>query len=222
MPRLPGVFVTGTDTGIGKTLVAAICVRVLDADYWKPLQTGLADEPGDTATIARLAHPCAVHPPAYALPAALSPEAAAAAAGLAIDPARLVLPTTPHPLVVEGAGGVLVPITPTLLMADLIRTLGLPALIVARSTLGTINHTLLTLAALRARAVPILGVVLNGPPNASNREAIERHGAVAVLAELPPLPTLAHETVAMVAKEWKARVLPLTRQGPYGPWTPTD
>ncbi len=215
---MTGLFVTGTDTGIGKTLVAAICVRLLDAEYWKPLQTGLADEPGDTATITRLANPRAVHPPTYALPAALSPEAAAAQAGVTIDPARLVLPSTPHPLVVEGAGGVLVPITPTLLMADLIRTLGLPALIVARSTLGTVNHTLLTLAALRARAIPILGVVLNGPPNPANRAAIEHHGDVAVLAELPPLTSIGPAEISDVAGKWsKARALPLTRQGPQVP-----
>lgn len=156
----------------------------------------------------------AVHPPAYALAAALSPEAAAVQAGLTIDSARLILPTTPHPLVVEGAGGVLVPITPTLLMADLIGSLGLPALIVARSTLGTVNHTLLTLAALRARAIPILGVVLNGPPNRSNRDAIERHGAVAVLTELSPLDRIDAASVAEIAGEWQqARALSGSPQG---------
>ena len=215
---MTGVFVTGTDTGIGKTLVAAICVRLLDAEYWKPLQTGLADDPGDTATITRLASPRAVHPPVYALPAALSPEAAALEAGVTIDPARLVLPATPHPLVVEGAGGVLVPITPTLLMADLIHSLGLPALIVARSTLGTVNHTLLTLAALHARAIPILGIVLNGPLNPANRDAIERHGDVAVLAELPPLDGIDPRKISQFANTWrKARALPSTHQGPQVP-----
>ncbi len=215
---MSGIFVTGTDTGIGKTLVAAICVRLLDAEYWKPFQTGLADDPGDTATITRLANPRAVHPPAYALAASLSPAAAAQAEGVQIDPTRLTLPTTDHPLVVEGAGGILVPITHDLLMIDLIHRLALPVVVVARSTLGTINHTLLTLAALRARTIPVLGIILNGPLNPSNRNAIEHHGDVAVLAELPPLEDVSPETIRDVAAKWrKARALPWTHQGPRVP-----
>ncbi len=207
-----GLFVTATDTGIGKTVVAAICVRVLDAAYWKPLQTGLADEPGDTATITRLANPRRVHQPVYALSASLSPAAAAQAEGIRIDPARLALPAADAPLVVEGAGGVLVPITQDFLMIDLIDRLGLPVVVVARSTLGTVNHTLLTLAALRARAIPILGVVLNGPLNPSNRNAIEHHGAAAVLAELAPLDSIDAAAISGVADKWRKARPSLTHQ----------
>ncbi len=215
---MSGIFVTGTDTGVGKTVVAAILVRLLDAEYWKPLQTGLADDPGDSATLARLANPRRIHPPAYALPASLSPAAAAELEGVRIDPTRLTLPVIDLPLVVEGAGGVLVPITQDLLMIDLIARLALPTVIVARTTLGTINHTLLTLAALRARTIPILGIIINGPPNPSNRAAIEHHGAVEMLAELNPLDRVDAATINEVADKWrKARALPLTQQEPRAP-----
>ena len=190
-PTRRGVFVTGTDTGIGKTVVSACLVRAWEAEYWKPCQTGLDGEPGDSDTVRHLSGCGAgrIHPPALALGAALSPEDAAAAEGIRFDAGSLVLPDAltsgDPPLVVEGAGGVLVPLDPRMLTVSLIERLGLPVVLVARSTLGTINHTLLSLEALRSRGIPIAGVVLNGPPSAGNRAAIERHGRVRVLAELP-------------------------------------
>jgi len=182
-----GVFVTGTDTSVGKTVVSACLVRAWDADYWKPLQTGLAVERADASTVAELAvrQHGRIHESVYALQAPLSPHAAAALEGVAIEFKRIRLPASARPLVVEGAGGVLVPIDGFRLMVDLIAELGLPALLVARSTLGTINHTLLSLEALRARDLTILGVVMVGEPNRGNREAIERLGRVPVIAELP-------------------------------------
>lgn len=185
----PGVFVTGTDTGVGKTVVAACLVRAWHAAYWKPVQTGLATEDGDdTATVVRLAGlpPARGHRPVHALQAPLSPHAAAAHEGVRIALDDFHLPAGPQPLVVEGAGGVLVPLNDDGdLMIDLIARLGLPVVLVARTTLGTINHTLLSLAALRARGIAVAGVILNGPPNPGNRDAIARFGAARVLAELP-------------------------------------
>ncbi|WP_188261169.1 dethiobiotin synthase [Azospirillum tabaci] len=196
-----GVFVTGTDTGVGKTLVSACLARAWSAAYWKPLQTGLKDEAGDTPTVAALAALPAerVHPPAYALAEPLSPHAAAELEGVAIDASALGLPDTDRPLVVEGAGGLLVPMTEDVFIVDLIARFGLPVVLVARSTLGTINHTLLSLEALRARGLAVAGVVLNGPPNPGNRAAIERFGKVRVLAEIPTLSRLDAETVAEAA-----------------------
>jgi malonyl-CoA O-methyltransferase len=188
---MKGVFVTGTDTGIGKTVVSACLVRAWQASYWKPVQSGIEDD--DTATVIRLAAlaPDRHAPPAYALRASLSPHAAAALEGIAIDLDRLAaVPALPTPLVVEGAGGVLVPLTDRQLMIDLMARLALPVVLVARSGLGTINHTLLSLMALRARGLAIAGVVMNGPPNPGNRAAIESHGAVRVIAELPPVEPL--------------------------------
>ena len=196
-----GVFVTGTDTGVGKTLVSACLVRAWGAAYWKPLQTGIADEPGDTPTVTELAGLSADrrHPPAYALQAPLAPLPAAELEGVSIDSNALSLPATDHPLVVEGAGGLMVPITEEVFIIDLIARLGLPVVLVARSTLGTINHTLLSLEALRARRIPVAGVVLNGPLNPGNRAAIERFGQVRVLAEIPTLPHLDATAVADAA-----------------------
>jgi malonyl-CoA O-methyltransferase len=197
-----GVFVTGTDTGVGKTVAAACLVRAWGADYWKPVQTGLAEEAGDSATVAELAGlpPDRIIPPCYALQAPLSPAAAAALEGVAIDLSAFAVPEGDAPLVVEGAGGVLVPLTADSLIIDLMVRLGLPVVVVARSTLGTINHTLLTLEALRWRVLPVAGVILNGPPNPANRAAIEHYGRVRVLAELPARPGLDAGTVAELAR----------------------
>lgn len=200
-----GVFVTGTDTGVGKTLAAACLARAWGAWYWKPVQTGLAEEAGDTATVAALAGSDRLIPPRHALAAPLSPLAAAELEGVTIALEDFTLPTR-TPLVVEGAGGALAPLTASALMVDLMVRLGLPAVVVARSTLGTINHTLLTLEALRARAVPVVGVILSGPPDAGNRAAIERFGRARVLAELPVLPRIDADAVARLAAD---RIPPL-------------
>lgn len=196
-----GVFVTGTDTGVGKTLVSAILARAWHADYWKPLQTGVADEPGDTPSVTRLADmaPARVHAPAVVLQAPLSPWAAAPLEGVRIDTDALTCPVTTAPLIVEGAGGLLVPIDDDLMMIDLIARLGLPVILVARSGLGTINHTLLSLRALKAAGIAIAGVVMNGPPSAGNRLAIERFGKVPLIADVPALDAVDPASVADVA-----------------------
>ncbi len=197
-----GVFVTGTDTGIGKTVVSACLVRRWSAEYWKPVQTGLDEDPGDTRTVAHLASAPAsrMHTPRYAFQAPLSPEAAAAAEGAAVALADLVLPEGRAPIVVEGAGGVLVPLGGGALMADLMVQLGLPVLLVARTTLGTINHTLLSLEVLRARGLTVWGVVMVGSDGAENAEAIARLGRVRVLARLAHLPELTPGGVATAAE----------------------
>jgi dethiobiotin synthetase/malonyl-CoA O-methyltransferase len=187
---MSGIFVTGTDTGVGKTLVATWLARNWNAVYWKPIQTGAAED-NDSASVARLAPEITIHPPAFELAAPLSPQEAAKRERRRIDLSALTLPEHgDRPLVVEGAGGVMVPINETAMMIDLIVRLDLPVLVVARSGLGTINHTLMTLEVLRRRRVPILGVVMNGQRNPANRQAIEHFGAVPVLAEIQPLPAV--------------------------------
>jgi dethiobiotin synthase len=205
--RARGFFVTGTDTNVGKTVVSACLAVAWNASYWKPVQTGLAEDPGDTATVAALAGLAAdrVLPPVYAFRAPLSPHAAAAAEHAAIDLDTIARPATSRVLIVEGAGGVLVPLNSSTLMIDLIDRLGLPTILVARSTLGTINHTLLSLEALRARRLAIAGVVMNGPPDAGNRSTIERYGRVRVIAELPRVEPLDAAAVRGLA----ARIPPL-------------
>ncbi|GAN68865.1 dethiobiotin synthase [Acetobacter orleanensis] len=203
-PARAGVFVTGTDTGVGKTLTSACLVHAWKAAYWKPLQSGLADEEGDTATVMKLSGclPEDCLSPAGAYQASLSPLAAAKAEGAEIDPARLSLPLEDpaRPMVVEGAGGLMVPATETLMMIDLAEGWGLPVVLVARSGLGTLNHTLLSLNALRARGLAVAGVVLSGPLNPENRKTIEEKGQVRILAELPQQDAVTADTVAALSR----------------------
>ncbi|HYW36022.1 MAG TPA: dethiobiotin synthase [Balneolaceae bacterium] len=183
------LFVTGTDTGIGKTVVSAMLTAGLNATYWKPVQSGLEGET-DTRAVKRLTELPASHfkPETYRLSEPLSPHASAQIDGVTIDMSDFKIPdySTNH-LIIEGAGGVLVPMNDDSMMIDLMAQLNIPALVVARSELGTLNHTFLTLEALRKRHIPILGVIMNGPKNESNRKAIENYGNIDVLAEIKPM-----------------------------------
>lgn len=201
-------FVTGTDTGIGKTVVSAWLTVQLGARYWKPVQAGLEGKT-DEDVVRRLAGlgDDRVVPSAYALPEPLSPHEAARRAGTRIDMARFKLPDGGGPLVVEGAGGLLVPLNEAALVIDLIAHLGLPVILVARTTLGTINHTLLSLEALRRRDLPVAGVVLNGPHVPHNRAAIETYGKVRVLAHIPPLAPLTGDALRAIPPEMDLRAL---------------
>jgi dethiobiotin synthase len=176
------VCITGTDTDVGKTLVASWLCLHTGATYFKPVQSGCQDGT-DSDTVKTLSG-VPIIPEVYTLQAPLSPHAAAMAEGASIDETLLTLPAT-MPLVVEGAGGVWVPLNATSVYLDVMARWQLPTIVVARTTLGTINHTCLTLEALRHRGIPVLGVILNGEPNDSNREAIEHYGNTTVLAEFP-------------------------------------
>jgi dethiobiotin synthetase len=183
-------FVTGTDTGIGKTVASALLCAALDAIYWKPIQTG-SREGTDRATAMRIAALPRERtvPEAYCFAPPVSPHLAARLAGGRIDLRRIQLPRLPagENLIAEGAGGVLVPVNGKQLMTDVMRRLRFPVLLVARSSLGTINHTLLSLAALRAAQLDIRGVIMAGKPNKENRRAIEHYGDVRVIGVIPPL-----------------------------------
>lgn len=190
------VFVTGTDTGIGKTVTSAWLCAHWQSDYWKPVQSGL-DEQTDSQWVAALSGATA-HPETHRLKAPLSPHQSAERDGIKIQLTDFALPAHAGRLVVEGAGGVLVPLNWRHTMVDLMQHLGLCALLVARSGLGTINHTCLSLQALKAAQVPVLGVVMVGDPNPANREAIEHFGEVPVLAELPQFTALSREALLQV------------------------
>ncbi|HEX4878261.1 MAG TPA: dethiobiotin synthase [Limnobacter sp.] len=190
---MKSVFVTGTDTGIGKTITSAWLCHHWQADYWKPVQSGLEDGT-DATTVASLSA-CRVHPEAYRLSAPLSPHQSAALDGVHIDLKQFVLPKADR-LVVEGAGGCMVPLNWEHTLLDLMRQLALPVLLVARSGLGTINHTCLSVQALRAAKVPVLGVIMVGVNNAPNRQAIEHFAKVPVLAELPHWRTVNSQALA--------------------------
>lgn len=212
---LRGVFITGTDTGVGKTVAAAALMHryrssTSDAGssrllrYWKPIQTGI-EQDDDTATVRRLGA-CReeeLFTDGIRLPHPVSPHLAARLKGLSIVlPAVAELVSTQPESdrwIVEGAGGVLAPINDSEFMADLMVRLRLPALVVARTTLGTINHTLLTLEALGLRSVKVAGVVLVGDANADNRAAIEAYGRVPVVGEVPRLAPLTAEALERCA-----------------------
>ena len=198
---LRGLFVTGTDTGVGKTVASAALVQrcrgLAAVRYWKPIQTGI-EQDDDTAEVGRLAA-CRADELLTAgvrLERPVSPHLAARLSGRPIDPEALLALVNGEDearrscWIVEGAGGVLVPITDGCSMVDLMVRLALPAVVVARTALGTINHTRLTLEALRRRRIVVAGVIMVGPPDADNREAIERYGEAVVLGELPLLDPL--------------------------------
>lgn len=191
---LRGLFITGTDTNVGKTVVAAALMHryrhLASLRYWKPIQTGI-EQDDDTAAVQRLGacRDGELFTRGVRLLRPLSPHLAAELSQTQISIAELgkciAGESGEYRWAVEGAGGVLVPINETESMMDLMVYLSLPVLVVARSTLGTINHTLLTLQALRSRALKVAGIVMVGERNRDNRDAIERYGAVAVLGELP-------------------------------------
>lgn len=197
------VVVTGTDTGIGKTVFAAGLTAALGAHYWKPVQAGLEPE-GDAQTVATLAALSAEHivPEAYRLTTPASPHLAARIDGVEIDLARLALPDIAGPLVVEGAGGVLVPLSETVLYADMFARWRMPVILCARTGLGTINHSLLSIEALRARDVPLLGIVFIGDAHEENERIVPVLGKVASLGRLPTLDPLTPDTLGAAMQDY--------------------
>jgi dethiobiotin synthetase len=191
------IIITGTDTDVGKTIFAAALVSALGASYWKPIQCGLAP-PTDRELVIQLGGlpPERALPEAYALAAACSPHFAAEQEGVTIDAERLRLPESEGTLVVEGAGGALVPVTRSLVFADVFASWGAPVVIVARTALGTINHSLLTIEALRARGVPILGLAFIGDANEDSERTIAEIGDVRRLGRLPMLELVEPEPLA--------------------------
>ena len=200
---LRGLFVTGTDTGVGKTVASAALLHRYRADvplrYWKPIQTGIEHD-DDTAEVGRLGacRPYEVLSSGVRLAHPVSPHLAARLSAYTIRLQPLVdsVLAEAGPWIVEGAGGVLVPLNDRETIADLMTRLGLPVVVVARTQLGTINHTLLTLEALRCRSLQVAGVVLVGSKNPENRAAIEQYGQVMVLGEMPRFDPLTAERLA--------------------------
>ncbi|WP_297084986.1 dethiobiotin synthase [Thermoleptolyngbya sp. C42_A2020_037] len=194
-------FITGTDTNVGKTVVSALLTLGLNASYWKPIQSGL-DPISDTDYVRKVTGLDDSHflPERFTLTQPLSPHAAAEIDGVQIHLSDFQLPSqlSYKPLIIEGAGGLMVPLNEEDFVIDLIRQFQLPVCLVTRSTLGTINHTLLSLAQLRRMEIPILGVIMNGPKNEGNRAAIAHYGNVPILAELEPLSEVNPATLKQV------------------------
>ncbi len=187
------LIICGTDTGIGKTVVSAGLTQALGAQYWKPVQAGLEEET-DSQIVARLSgRP--VLPETYRLQMPASPHLSAEAEGIEIDPAQLTLPQVDGPLVVEGAGGLMVPLNRRTLYLDVIAGWQKPVVLCARTALGTINHSLMSLAMLRQAQVAVLGVVFVGDPQPDVERTICDFGAVAHLGCLPVLANLTPDSL---------------------------
>jgi len=192
----PRYVISGTDTGIGKTVFSAALTGALNANYWKPVQSGLEEET-DSEMVARLSNVPATRilPEAYRLKEAASPHLSARLENMKIDVARLEPPACGNPLIIEGAGGLLVPLTEKTVFVDVFARWHIPVILCARTSLGTINHTLLSIEALRSRNIPIHGVAFIGAENLDTLTIIAKIGQVRILGRLPILDRLTKESL---------------------------
>ncbi|MCX2741007.1 dethiobiotin synthase [Pontibacter anaerobius] len=197
-------FVTGIGTDVGKTVAAAILTEALQADYWKPVQAGGLDFT-DTDTVKSLVSNelSVFHPEAYSLKMAASPHKAAAAEGVEIDVKGMKLPDTQNNLIVEGAGGLMVPLNKRYLVLDLVQQLGLEVILVSRNYLGSINHTLLTAEVLRYRKIPVAGIIFNGEENATSEDFIVKYTGLRRLPSIRQEADFCKDTVAEYAKTFE-------------------
>ncbi|HUE65497.1 MAG TPA: dethiobiotin synthase [Rhizomicrobium sp.] len=194
--------VTGTDTNIGKTVFSAGLCGLLGASYWKPVQSGL-DGPTDSDVVAALSG-APIVPEVYRFKLPASPHQAAMEEGVTIDPDSLVLPD--GPLVIEGAGGLMVPLTRETLFIDVFARWRIPMILCARTRLGTINHTLLSVEAIRSRDIPLLGVAFIGDANDESEQVIAEIGKVKRLGRLPVIePLVAGRLAGVFAKAFERR-----------------
>lgn len=191
-------FVTGIGTDVGKTLAAAVLVKVLNAAYWKPVQCGDLQHT-DSMKVKALTE-CSVHPETYRLQLPMSPHAAAEAENVRIRLSDFRLPQ-PDSLVVEGAGGILVPLNRKETMLDLMRHLGLPVILVSQHYLGSINHTLMSIEVLKNAGIGITGILFNGEANKSTESIISEQSDVRVLGRIPILDKVIPESITKVANE---------------------
>lgn len=194
--------VTGTDTGVGKTIFSAALAAALGGYYWKPVQSGL-DAETDSQVVHRIGRlpPDRILPETYRLQTAASPHLSAQLDQVAIETGRLTPPVTISPLIIEGAGGLLVPLTETEVFADVFARWQIPVILCARTGLGTINHTLLSLEALRRRAIPIFGIAFIGDEQTETQRIIAAIGQARILGRLPRIDPLTPQTLIRAFQE---------------------
>jgi len=201
-----GYFVTGIGTGIGKTIVSTILTEALEADYWKPIQAGNLDDTDTDFVLNNLSNNNSqVHPEQYRLTTPASPHFAAEVDGVRLALEDFSLPKTDRTLIVEGAGGLMVPLNDKDLIVDLILHLELPVILVSGIYLGSINHTLLTYDVLRNRNVYVAGIVFNGPPNPPTESIILKHTNLPVILRVNDEEVLDKDMVKRYAKLVKLR-----------------
>lgn len=186
-------FVTGIDTDAGKTLASAILTQQLKADYWKPIQAG---EPTDSDQIRQLIDSSlVVHPEGVMLQHPMSPHAAARRENVQITADQFTLPETSNTLIIEGAGGLMVPFNAQDLVIDLAKQFEAEVILVSRNYLGSINHTLLSVAYLQTHNYPIKGIIFNGDPNEDTESFILQYTGLKCLGRIPMMDTITADTV---------------------------
>ncbi|MEA5425063.1 dethiobiotin synthase [Arcicella lustrica] len=197
-------IIAGIGTEIGKTFISSILTESLEADYWKPIQSGALDFT-DTNTVQHLItnSKTAFHPEAYRLNEPLSPHAAAAIDGVEIELSKFELPVTNNNLIVELAGGLMVPLNEKSTNLDLIKQLALPVILVSKNYLGSINHTLLSIAILKSNNIDIKGIIFNGESNPSSEEYILNYTQVKLLGKVAQESNIAQETVKKYAEHFR-------------------
>jgi dethiobiotin synthetase len=202
------IFVTGIGTGVGKTLVSAILTEKLQADYWKPVQSGYPpDRDSDTVKNLISNSTSVIHPEAYVLKAALSPHAAARMEGIEIQIEHLTPPLTERDLIIEGAGGILVPLNQKVqTMLDLAMQFNAQVVLVSRDYLGSINHTLLSAEVLKHVGIPIAGIVFSGTPMPDTREIILQKTGLPLIGMVPELEEINPEIIRKIGAQWNMTI----------------
>jgi dethiobiotin synthetase len=197
------IMVAGIGTDVGKTIASAVLVHLLQGDYWKPIQCGDEND-SDSSKMKAWTDPTqhTIHPSSYSLNAPVSPHHAARLAHVTIDPSSIILPSTSRPLIIEGVGGVLVPLTTKISTLDLFAAWACSWVVVVRHYLGSINHTLLTLDVLKRRSVRILGLIFNGEPESDSESAILQFSNLPVLGRLLPETTFNTKTFQKYSELW--------------------
>lgn len=198
------IFITGIGTGVGKTIVSAILVEKLRADYWKPVQSGDLDN-SDTMMVKKLVSNPISHffSETYRLTQPYSPHKSAAFDGIEIDAERFIIPQTNNQLIIEGAGGLMVPLNNRFLMIDLIQQLGAEVVLVAKNYLGSINHSLLSIEALKARNIKIRALVFNGERDEYSEQVIKMHAQAEQVIYIPQLEALNKASIAHIVDDIK-------------------
>ncbi|MFN8259903.1 MAG: dethiobiotin synthase [Chitinophagales bacterium] len=209
-----GFFVTGIGTGIGKTLVSAVLVEALKADYWKPVQSGGLDFTDADFIKEYAIHHQTLHPEEYVFSEPVSPHLAAKLDNKNIDIQHFKLPELNNYLIVEGAGGLLVPLSEKYLIKDLIIKLQLPVIVVSMNYLGSINHTLLTIEALKQHKIPIAGIIFNGEANIESENYILNYTGIKLLGKIPKADTMSKGFIVQQADAIRKNLLPFLSEKP--------
>lgn len=196
MPDKQHFFVTGIGTEIGKTMVSAALVEKLRADYWKPVQSGDLDNSDSLKVKSLISNAVTkIFPETYRLTQPFSPHKSADLDGMIIEPGKFILPKTDNALIAEGAGGLMVPLNDRFLMIDLIKQLDLEVILVSKNYLGSINHTLLSINALKQYGITVKGLIFNGPEDYYSQDYILQYTSIKLLGHIPDYPLIDKQTI---------------------------